>query len=297
MLHWRSAGRRAHCGEQGFAVAAVVSEHADLDQLVRRQRAVDLAEHARGETLAAHENDGVQAVRAALQGLPLRRRQWFLHLGLKFAATPRLYDAMARSKSSRAWLERHVNDPFVQRAEAAGYRSRAVYKLIEIDAKDRLFARGQLVIDLGAAPGGWSQVAARKVAPGGRVIAIDLLEMAPIDGVSFIRGDFTAEAGQARLAHEIGAAPVDVVLSDMSPNLSGVAATDQARAAALGELAVDFALEHLGPGGVLLMKAFQGSGFPPLLARMRREFTRVVSRKPAASRSASSEMYLVAWRR
>jgi 23S rRNA (uridine2552-2'-O)-methyltransferase len=204
---------------------------------------------------------------------------------------------MARSKSSQAWLKRHVNDPYVHRAEAAGYRSRSAFKLLEIDAKDRLFARGQLVVDLGAAPGGWSQVAAGKVGAQGRVVAMDLLDMAPIGGVSFIRGDFTAPAALAELERALGGARVDAVLSDMAPNLSGVAATDQARSCALCELAVDFAREHLRPGGALLVKAFQGAGFPELLTRMRREFASVGSRKPAASRSESSEIYLVARQR
>jgi 23S rRNA (uridine2552-2'-O)-methyltransferase len=204
---------------------------------------------------------------------------------------------MGRSKSSRAWLERHVNDPYVQRAVAAGYRSRAAFKLLELDARDRLLARGQLVIDLGAAPGGWSQVAAAKVGPGGRVIAIDLAPMAPIPGVAFIQGDFADPAARAALAAALGGTPADLVLSDLSPSLSGIRASDQARAAALAELAVDFALAHLRRGGVFVLKAFQGAGFPPLLARLRREFGQVSARKPAASRSASSEMYLVARRR
>jgi 23S rRNA (uridine2552-2'-O)-methyltransferase len=204
---------------------------------------------------------------------------------------------MARSKSSQAWLKRHVNDPYVHRAQAQGYRSRSAFKLLQIDARDRLFARGQVVVDLGAAPGGWSQVTAEKVGPGGRVIALDVLEMAPLAGVTFIRADFTTDEALAALQLALGGAAVDVVLSDMAPNLSGVAATDQARSRALCELAVDFALERLKPGGALLMKAFQGAGFPELLARMRREFATVVSRKPDASRDRSSEMYLLARRR
>ncbi len=204
---------------------------------------------------------------------------------------------MARSKSSQAWLKRHVNDPYVHRAQALGYRSRAAFKLLEIEARDRLFARGQVVVDLGAAPGGWSQIAAEKVGPGGRVIALDVLEMAPLPGVAFIRGDFTTGAGLAALERELAGAAVDVVLSDMAPNLSGIAATDQARSLALCELAVAFALEHLGSGGTLVMKGFQGAGFPELLAQMRREFATVASRKPDASRNQSSEMYLRARRR
>ena len=203
---------------------------------------------------------------------------------------------MARSKSSQAWLKRHVNDPYVHRAQALGYRSRAAFKLLEIEARDRLFARGQVVVDLGAAPGGWSQVAAEKVGPGGRVIALDVLEMAPVTGVTFIQGDFTTEPTLAALERELGGVAVDVVLSDMAPNVSGIAATDQARSLALCDLAVAFALEHLKSGGALLMKCFQGAGFPELLAQMRREFATVASRKPDASRDRSSEMYLLARR-
>jgi len=204
---------------------------------------------------------------------------------------------MARSKSSQAWLKRHVNDPYVHRAQALGYRSRAAFKLLEIETRDRLFARGQVVVDLGAAPGGWSQVAAEKVGPGGRVIALDVLEMAPVTGVTFIQGDFMTEPTLAALERELGGVAVDVVLSDMAPNVSGIAATDQARSLALCELAVAFALEHLKSGGALLMKGFQGAGFPELLAQMRREFATVASRKPDASRNQSSEMYLRARRR
>ena len=191
-------------------------------------------------------------------------------------------------------MERHVADPYVRKAKALGYRSRAAFKLAEIDRTDRLFARGQRVIDLGAAPGGWSQVAAEKVGPGGRVIAVDVLEMAPLPGVEIIRGDFTEEAVLRQVERALGGDRVDLVLSDLSPNLSGVAAADQARSLELCELALEFALAHLKPGGSLLVKAFQGAGFPAFLQRLRRRFERVVSRKPDASRSRSSEMYLLA---
>ncbi|HSD53305.1 MAG TPA: RlmE family RNA methyltransferase [Burkholderiales bacterium] len=204
---------------------------------------------------------------------------------------------MSRSKSSQAWLQRHVSDPYVHRAQALGYRSRSAFKLLEIDAKDPLFARGQVVVDLGAAPGGWSQVAAQKVGPGGRVIALDVLEMAPLAGVTVIRGDFTTDEALAALARELDSAAVDLVLSDMAPNLSGIAATDQARSLALCELAIAFARERLKPGGTVLMKVFQGAGFTELLARVRGEFSDVVSRKPDASRNRSSELYLRGRRR
>jgi 23S rRNA (uridine2552-2'-O)-methyltransferase len=201
---------------------------------------------------------------------------------------------MSKAKAGRAWMQRHVADPYVRKAKALGYRSRAAFKLTEIDRTDRLFAAGQRVVDLGAAPGGWSQVAAERVGPSGRVVAVDLLELAPLPGVTVIRGDFTDDAVLREVERALGGAPVDLVLSDLSPNLSGVAASDQARSIHLCELAVEFGLAHLKPGGTLLVKSFQGAGFPALLQRLRGGFERVVSRKPDASRSRSSEMYLLA---
>jgi 23S rRNA (uridine2552-2'-O)-methyltransferase len=191
-------------------------------------------------------------------------------------------------------MQRHVADPYVRRARALGYRSRAAFKLLEIDARDRLFAAGQVVVDLGAAPGGWSQVAAEKTGARGRIVAIDVLEMAPIPGVAFVHGDFTDETVLRGLERALGGRAVDLVLSDLSPNLSGVTATDQARSIALAELAVEFAAARLNSGGALLVKTFQGAGFPALLGQVRARFERVVSRKPEASRSGSSEMYLLA---
>ena len=197
------------------------------------------------------------------------------------------------SKSSKAWLHRHVTDPFVKRATAEGYRSRAAYNLKQLADKDRLFRRGMTVVDLGAAPGGWSQVAAQAVGPEGQVIALDVLEMAPVAGVTFIRGDFHDEATLAELEHALDG-PVDLVLSDMSPNLSGIAAADQARWYALAELALDFALKHLKPRGIFLVKAFHGAGYDEFVATLRRSFLEVHTRKPDASRSRSSEVYLLA---
>jgi 23S rRNA (uridine2552-2'-O)-methyltransferase len=201
---------------------------------------------------------------------------------------------MSKIKPGRTWMEQHVADPYVRKARALGYRSRAAFKLAEIDRADRLFAPGQRVVDLGAAPGGWSQVAAEKVGALGQVIAVDLLEMAPLPGVTVIRGDFTETAVVREVERALGAGRVDLVLSDMSPNLSGVAAADQARSVRLWELALEFGLAYLKPGGSLLVKAFQGEGFPAFLQRLRTSFERVASRKPDASRSRSSEMYLLA---
>ncbi len=200
---------------------------------------------------------------------------------------------MARSKSSSAWLKRHVNDPYVHRAKAHGYRSRAAYKLVEIANRDGLARPGDAVVDLGAAPGGWAQALAERVGRSGRVMAVDLLEIAPIPGVTVLRGDFREETVLQRLEDALGGRKLDLVVSDMAPNLSGVRATDQARSVHLCELALAFAREHLKPRGAFLVKAFQGTGYPEFLAAMRAVFITVASRKPGASRGDSKEMYLV----
>ena len=200
---------------------------------------------------------------------------------------------MARNKSSKAWMREHVTDPYVKLAQAEGARSRAAYKLQQIDERDRLLKPGMTVVDLGAAPGGWAQIAAKRVAPGGRVIAVDLLEMPALAGVVFIRGDFRSEATLAELERLLGHQPVDLVLSDMSPNISGIASVDQARAGTLAELALEFALKHLKPQGNFLVKSFQGEAFEIFVKVLRRHFTQVVTRKPRASRSRSSEVYLL----
>ena len=200
---------------------------------------------------------------------------------------------MARTRASKAWMREHVNDPYVKRAQAEGARSRAAYKLQQIDERDRLLKPGMTVVDLGAAPGGWSQVAAKRVAPGGRVIAVDLLDMPALHGVVFIHSDFGNAATLAALEHLLGDQPVDLVLSDMSPNIGGIASVDQARAGTLAELALDFALKHLKPQGNFLVKSFQGEGFEAFVKILRRHFTQVVTRKPQASRSRSSEVYLL----
>ncbi len=201
---------------------------------------------------------------------------------------------MARSRGSRRWLNEHFSDPFVREAQRRGLRSRAVFKLEAIDQKDRLIAPGQCVVDLGAAPGGWSEYAAGRVGESGRVIAIDLLEMAPLPGVTVIQADFAADEGLAALDAALDGQAVDLVLSDMAPNLSGQKAVDQPRSMLLAELALDFCANRLKPGGGLLVKVFQGQGFDALLAEMRRQFDRVSSRKPQASRDRSREVYLLA---
>ena len=194
----------------------------------------------------------------------------------------------------KAWMQEHVDDAYVKRARAEGMRSRASYKLEQIAGRDRLLAPGMLVVDLGAAPGGWSQIAARRVAPGGQVIALDLLDMPGLAGVTFICGDFCDAAAVESLEQALAGRKADLVLSDMAPNLSGIAATDQARTMQLAELALDFAVKHLKPQGNFLVKAFQGTGFDEFIKAMRRQFGTVAVRKPDASRSRSREVYLVA---
>jgi len=200
---------------------------------------------------------------------------------------------MARSKSSNAWLRRHVNDPYVHRARAQGYRSRSAFKLIEIAERDSLIRPGATVVDLGAAPGGWAQALAERVGPSGLIVAVDLLAIAPIPGVAVIRGDFRDKGVLDQVRTALGGRKVDLVVSDLAPNLSGVSATDQARSIGLCELALEFARSHLKPQGVFLVKVFQGAGYPEYLAAMRGAFAEVASRKPGASRERSSEMYLL----
>ena len=190
-------------------------------------------------------------------------------------------------------MMQHVNDPYVKRASVEGMRSRAAYKLLQINDKDKLIKPGMLVVDLGATPGGWSQVAARMVAPAGRVIAIDLLAMAGLPGVTFIRGDFSNNAGLAALEKELAGKPVDLVLSDMAPNISGIALADQSRLIGLVELALDFAVKQLKPQGSFLVKVFHGAGFEGYVKAMRSAFLHVQTRKPDASRKGSREVYLL----
>jgi len=201
---------------------------------------------------------------------------------------------MARSKSSTRWLREHFTDEYVRRAQAEGYRSRAVYKLLEIQEKDRLLRPGAIVVDLGAAPGGWSQLAARLVGPRGTVIALDVLPVEPLVGVEFIQGDFRETAVLEGLLNVLNGRPVDLVISDMAPNITGIKAVDQPRGMYLAELALDFARQCLRPGGDFLVKAFQGEGIDPFLGELRAAFAAVLPRKPKASRARSAERYWLA---
>lgn len=200
---------------------------------------------------------------------------------------------MTRKAPQKTWMQRHVSDPFVRMAREQGFRSRAAFKLIEIDRRDRLFRPGCLVVELGAAPGGWTQVLARAVQPGGRVIALDSLEMEPVPGVTAIRGDFRDPAALAALGRALAGGKADLVVSDMAPNISGVDDLDQARSIELAEAVLQFALLSLKPKGAMLVKVFQGSAFPGFLSRMRARFASVSTRKPRASRDRSAEVYLL----
>jgi len=200
---------------------------------------------------------------------------------------------MKLKPSSKAWIHEHINDEFVKRAQKEGYRARAAYKLTEIDDKDKLIKPGMIIVDLGATPGSWSQVVVQRLKGQGRVIALDLLEMQPINGVEFIKGDFREESILKLLEQSLNNKQVDLVIADMAPNMSGIADVDQAGAAYLTELALDFSRDWLKPNGNFLVKVFVGAGFDEILLNMRKMFDKVVTRKPKASRGRSSEVYLL----
>ncbi|MEG0636806.1 MAG: 23S rRNA (uridine(2552)-2'-O)-methyltransferase RlmE [Pseudomonas sp.] len=202
---------------------------------------------------------------------------------------------MARSKTSLNWLKEHFNDPYVKKAQKDGYRSRASYKLLEIQEKDRLIRPGMSVVDLGAAPGGWSQVTSRLIGGQGRLIASDILEMDSIPDVTFIQGDFTEDAVLARILEAVGNSQVDLVISDMAPNMSGTPEVDMPKAMFLCELALDLAERILKPGGNFVIKIFQGEGFDVYLKDARKKFDKIQMIKPDSSRGSSREQYMLAW--
>lgn len=207
---------------------------------------------------------------------------------------PTEFNSMARSKSSNRWLDEHVNDPYVKKAQIDGFRARAAYKLIELNEKDKLIRPGMLVVDLGSAPGSWSQIAGRLVGVKGRVIASDILPMDSLEHVDFIQGDFTEEAVFNQIMEKLGERKADVVISDMAPNLSGVDAVDQAASIYLVELALDMACRVLKPKGDFVAKVFQGEGSDDFIKQVRSAFEKVMIRKPDASRPRSREVYIVA---
>ena len=201
---------------------------------------------------------------------------------------------MAKSKSSKGWLKEHFDDEYVRRSQQDGYRSRAIYKLIEIDKKDHLVKPGMTVIDLGAAPGGWSEYCVKKLGKKGTMVALDILPMEPIDGVTIIEGDFREDAVFEELMEVMGADRADLVISDMAPNISGMGSVDMPRAYYLCELALDLARQVLKPGGGLLVKLFQGEGFEEYNKELKSSFSKVIMRKPKASRARSREIYALA---
>lgn len=200
---------------------------------------------------------------------------------------------MKPSRTSKQWMQEHLNDPYVKMAQKDGYRARAAYKLIEIDDKDQLIKPGMIVVDLGSTPGSWSQVVIKRLKGQGRVIALDMLDMQPIAGVEFIQGDFREATILNELEKKLNNHPVDLVIADMAPNMSGIADVDQAGAAYLTELALEFSRDWLKPNGHFLVKVFMGQGFEEILQNMRLMFNKVVTRKPKASRGRSSEVYLL----
>jgi len=201
---------------------------------------------------------------------------------------------MGKSKSSHQWLRKHFDDEYVKRARREGYRSRAVYKLAEIQQKDRILRHGTVIVDLGAAPGGWSQYAAQLLGERAQILALDILPMDPLPGVDFLQGDFREDAVLQALMERLGGATVNLVMSDMAPNISGMDAVDQPRSMYLVELAADFAATVIGKGGDLLFKAFQGEGFDSFLKDLRGQYRKVLIRKPKASRPRSREVYVLA---
>ncbi len=201
---------------------------------------------------------------------------------------------MPRSKSSNEWLRRHVNDPYVKKAQLEGYRSRSAYKLIELNEKDRLIKPNMFLLDLGSAPGGWSQVASKLIGRNGRILATDILPMEPIKNVDFVQGDFTDEAVVAKLMEKIGGEKFDLIISDIAPNITGIDSADQASSMYFLELALDTVRKTLKPGATFVAKMFQGAGSDEYLKQLRSHFDKVLIRKPAASRKESREVYLVA---
>jgi len=244
----------------------------------------------------ADGDDGLEVVRqraqlaAASWGKRVHRRSV---VGKWAPMANPLNPAGKKHRFGKAWMHEHVNDPYVQEAQRRGYRSRAAFKLIELDARDKLLRPGMSVVDLGAAPGSWSQVLRERVGPGGRIVAIDVLPMDPVAGVDFVQADFREDEGLSAVEQAIGNAPVDLVVSDMAPNLSGIDPVDQARSVHLGELALEFAISHLREGGDLAVKVFQGSGLAELQRAIAARFAKVYVRKPKSSRDRSRETFLV----
>jgi 23S rRNA (uridine2552-2'-O)-methyltransferase len=286
-LHHHGGRTLRELCERLIARRPVAGSHAHFDELMMGQRPIELGHHGIGEARIAESDQRVQRMGEPPQMLFLLFRK--IHVGI-IVTSP----MPKRTKSSARWLAEHANDEFVKRAQREGWRSRAVFKLQEIQEKERLLRGGIRCVDLGAAPGGWSQYAARVLGGAGQLVATDILPMDAIPGVTFVQGDFRDEAVLSQVLGAVGSGKVDLVLSDMAPNMAGIDAVDQPRSMYLAELALEFADRVLVPGGDALIKLFQGAGFDEIIREARRKYGRVVTKKPKASRTRSPEIYLLA---
>lgn len=282
-------------GKGRIAVFASLARQPHFNEFVVVQGPLRFGHDALTDTGIAHQDDGLEGMGQTAQVATL----FFGKLHAHILSIPDLFaedlpQMSKRSASSHAWLKEHFTDPYVQRAKSEGWRSRAVFKLQEMDRKAKLLRQGQVVLDLGAAPGGWSQYARRQVGKHGRVVAMDILPMDAIKDVEFLQGDFREDSVMEALVASVGERGVDLVLSDMAPNLSGMDAIDQPRSLYLVELALDMAARVLKPGGTTLIKTFQGYGFQELVVATRRNYAQVKTLKPDASRARSPELYLLA---
>ena len=309
LLHGRAVELPADARQQPFARGAIVPEHAHLDEFVRRERDVDLVQHRRRETMVADGDDGIEVVRPGAKrpaacGLErwhdrrssapiLLRARGAPSRGPALVTSP-LNRAGKKHRFGKAWMHEHLNDPYVREATRRGYRSRAAFKLMELDERDRFLRPGIAVVDLGAAPGSWSQVLRERLGPKATIVAVDLLPFEPIAGVARLTVDVGQDAALAAIEAALAGQRADLVLSDMSPNLSGVDVVDQARSIALAELALHFASTHLRPGGDFVVKVFQGAGLDAFQRAVRESFGKAYLRKPKASRDRSREHYVVA---
>ncbi len=302
-LHQRSVGATDEFIDQRMAAVAIVGGEFHLDQFVMLERTDDFVHQCLADALATYLQDRLEAVRLTSKETGLgvgqddrHKRHSEVNAGAQVIMAGRM---ATRSKSSQRWLKEHFSDPFVKKAQAEGLRSRAAYKLEELVERDRLLKPGMVVVDLGAAPGGWSQWLRQALgsidqANPGRVIALDILEMPTLAGVEFLHGDFREDGVLSMLEAMLEGQPVDLVLSDMAPNMSGVDVVDQARLMHLAELAMEFADRHLRIDGSFLIKLFQGVGFDDYVRDLRRRYAKVVIRKPEASRKRSAEVYALA---
>lgn len=281
----------ADFGQVGGAGFTIIAIDADLDKLVCLEGAIDFFKYVGGETISGDAHDRIKVVGTSTE-FAADGRAKFLHV-LCFYLSKLNCSAMKPSKTSKTWMQEHLNDPWVHKAKAAGYRARAAFKLLEIDNKDHLIKPGMVVVDLGSAPGSWSQIAGPRVKPGGETFALDILPMEAIPDVTFLQGDFREESVLQEFEKLLAGRKVDLVLSDMAPNMSGNAVSDDGRMMYLAELALEFSRAHLRQGGNMLIKVFQGSGFMAYRAEMQETFQKVVSRKPEASRDRSAEVYLL----